>query len=645
MGPFLNEASLLEVVAAHVLLERIERGHEPGLPHFRLPEAVRKSELVGAALRAIEGLAGSDRLEDAVAILELVHIYERQPPGLDAIGGGRLGWALDRLAEDGSPLMQGAAGVARVLLGRDAAAAFGERLGSWVDAALSADGRRMLAERLRGALVVGSTTLESNPAMMGPLIERVDALGDADFLGRLPALRDGFETLSPAARERLLRTIAERVGAGPLAGAALDAELEEEPETLAAFASIDAAARDAVRALAPELLPSQAFPLETELPNEGTHDERDQLRSADRWRLILGRQRDKLPPGDKRVAAALDELYGVGHGEGAGQEIADRARADTGAREPTFPSVREWTGELDAIFGAAVREEVLGRAVQLGRSDALGAIELESVTPSVALLEQVLALRGSLPEAKLAPLRRLVSRLVQELVRELARRLQPALAGLATPRPTSRRRGPLDLARTIRANLKHAQRGADGAFLVTERPIFRARARRGLDWRVIVVVDMSGSMEPSIIYSALVAAILSALPAFTVHFFAFTTNVIDLSDLVSDPLRLLLEVAIGGGTHIAQALRYARERIVVPQRTIVLTVTDFGEGFPVGQLLSEVRALVETGVKVLGLAALDDSGQPRYHRGIAELVAGAGMPVAALTPLELARWIGEKVRA
>jgi hypothetical protein len=42
-------------------------------------------------------------------------------------------WALERLEREGSPLMQGAAGAVRVLLGQEAPEAFGERLGSWVD--------------------------------------------------------------------------------------------------------------------------------------------------------------------------------------------------------------------------------------------------------------------------------------------------------------------------------------------------------------------------------------------------------------------------------------------------------------------------------------------------------------------------------
>jgi Mg-chelatase subunit ChlD len=165
-----------------------------------------------------------------------------------------------------------------------------------------------------------------------------------------------------------------------------------------------------------------------------------------------------------------------------------------------------------------------------------------------------------------------------------------------------------------------------------------------MDWRVVLVVDVSGSMEPSVIYSAMMAAILSGVPWIAVNFIAFSTEIIDLTEQASDPLALLLEVTVGGGTHIAKGLRYARGLVTVPQRTIVICVSDFEEGFAIESLLGEVRTLVEMGVHCLGLAALDDRGAPRYAVPIAELVAGAGMPVAALTPVELARWIGEKVR-
>ena len=138
--------------------------------------------------------------------------------------------------------------------------------------------------------------------------------------------------------------------------------------------------------------------------------------------------------------------------------------------------------------------------------------------------------------------------------------------------------------------------------------------------------------------------ILSGLPAVTTQFVAFSTRVVDLSHHVHDPLALLLEVAVGGGTDIALGLRYARQLMTVPSRTLVILVTDFEEGGPVPALLAEVRAIAESGAHPIGLAALDDRGAPRFARAIAEEVVSAGMPVAAVTPLELARWIGEQLR-
>jgi uncharacterized protein with von Willebrand factor type A (vWA) domain len=244
----------------------------------------------------------------------------------------------------------------------------------------------------------------------------------------------------------------------------------------------------------------------------------------------------------------------------------------------------------------------------------------------------------------MARLRPLVKRVVDDLVRELSTRLKPALTGLGTPRPSRRRTPSLDLARTVRANLHTAHHDEHGQWrLAPERLLFKTRARRSLDWRVVLVVDVSGSMEPSVIYSALMSAILAGLPAVIVHFVTFSTRVIDFSDRAADPLALLLEVKVGGGTMIAPALAYARGLLTVPSRSLVILVSDFEDGGRLADLLCEVRALVESRARPLGLAALDDAGKPRYCEATAGAVVDAGMPVAALTPLELARWVGEQI--
>ena len=415
-----------------------------------------------------------------------------------------------------------------------------------------------------------------------------------------------------------------------------------DPAALAAWTQADLAARAALRSLG--LLPTAGDGGKTDVTaRTGTPVTEERLLApADRWRLVLGRRADRLPASAAPLATALDELYGSGRGEGSRGDLTGAGAG--GGREASYPGVREWSQELAALFGPGIREEVLAAAAAAGRKDVLTELDADSVRPSVDLLRTVLRHAGGLPEARLAALRPLVRRLVDALTRELATRLRPALHGTALPRPSRRPGGGLDLPRTLRANLATARRGPDGTVrVVPERPVFRARARRAADWRLILVTDVSGSMEASTVWAALTASVLAGVPTLSTHFLAFSTEVIDLTGHVEDPLSLLLEVSVGGGTHIAAGLRHARELVTVPSRTLVVVVSDFEEGYPLGGLLAEVRALVGAGCQVLGCASLDDSGRPRYSTGVAGQLVAAGMPVAALSPLELARWVGEKI--
>ncbi|MEU6242571.1 DUF5682 family protein [Streptomyces sp. NPDC047024] len=639
-----DSGTLPELLAGLALLDRLRAGHIAG---SGVPDEDMKARLAAvaelltsAAVRQIDGLTGSEEPADARALLELAH-------RADVFGGIRLTDALARLAREGSPLMRGAAGAVRVLLGHEEPRALGDRVASWVDGATDTVTRTALTDRLTGLLTAAGPLLESAAPALEPLLGRVSDLSDEDFLTRLPALRGGFDTLSPAARERLLSTVEERLGVRRLGDTGA-----VDPVALARWTRADLAAREALAAVG--LLPEagKAVPAtdtDTPVPSgEPTPASAGHLAPADRWRLVLGRRRDQLPPSARRLATALDELYGTGRGEGSRGDLtgtgAGSGSGGGGGREAPYPGVREWSEELAALFGPGVREEVLAAAAATGRADVFAELDAESVRPSVDLLRSVLRHAGGLPEARLATLRPLVRRLVEALTRELATRLRPALHGTALPRPSRRPGGGLDLARTLRANLATARRAPDGTVtVIPERPVFRTRARKAADWRLILVTDVSGSMEASTIWAALTASVLAGVPTLSTHFLAFSTKVIDLTDQVEDPLSLLLEVSVGGGTHIAAGLRHARELVTVPSRTLIVVISDFEEGYPLGGLLSEVRSLVGAGCHVLGCASLDDAGRPRYSTGVAGQLVAAGMPVAALSPLELARWIGEKI--
>ncbi|MEU5141383.1 DUF5682 family protein [Streptomyces sp. NPDC021139] len=644
-------ATLPELLTGLGLLDRLRAGHVPGLgaDEDRALRATAVAELLtAAAVRQVDGLSGAEDPADAHALLELAH-------RADVLGGVRLTDALARLAHEGSPLMRGAAGAVRVLLGHEDPAVLGERVASWVDAARDRASRSALTARLTGLLTAAGPLLESAAPALEPLLDRVSELADREFLDRLPALRGGFDTLSPAARDRLLSVVEERLDADrPADTGGVD------PVALALWTRADFMARttlDGLRLLPPAVparpLHEPADPYRPHQPHNHqphnhqphNHQAHQHLASADRWRLLLGRRTDRLSPAAAAAATALDELYGSGRGEGSRGDLTGPGRGGSGGgRQPSYPGVREWSEDLAALFGPGIREEVLAAAAATGRPDVLAELDPDSVRPSVDLLRTVLRHAGGLPEARLAALRPLVRRLVEELTRQLATRLRAALHGSVVPRPSRRPGGGLDLPRTLRANLASAHRGPDGAVrVVPEHPVFRTRARRSADWRLILVTDVSGSMEASTVWAALTASVLAGVPTLSTHFLAFSTEVMDLTDHVDDPLSLLLEVSVGGGTHIAAGLRHARELVTVPSRTLVVVVSDFEEGYPLGGLLAEVRALVGAGCHVLGCASLDDTGRPRYSTGVAGQLVAAGMPVAALSPLELARWVGEKI--
>ncbi|MER6126034.1 DUF5682 family protein, partial [Streptomyces sp. NPDC001795] len=635
--------TLPELLDGLDLLSRLAAGHVPGLSAGWEKERVEAAyEQLGAAgVRALDGLAGSTDPGDARALVDLA-------TRVDGAGGGmRLADALARLDAQGTPLIRGAAGAARVLLEQRDAGGFGTLLASRVDAAATPELRTDLAAFLRGTLLAAGPLLETWRAME-PLVERIESLDDRPFLDRLPALRAGFDALTPAARSRMLAAVEDRTGTA--AGELPDPVAA--PGFLARMAAADLAGREALAAAGWTVTVTDGEPAAGWIL-AGSAGEPTAARSTtapsgprslgpgDRWRLLLGRARE-LTGRAARIASALDELYGSGRGEGSrGQEAAGRG----GGREPSYPGVRSWSEELAALFGPGVREEVLAAAADAGRVDALLEIDPAAARPSVELLRTVLSYAGGMPEQQLARLRPLVARLVRELTEALSARLRPALAGLAHPRPSRRPGGPLDLARTVRANLATARRdpGTGAVTVLPERPVFRTRARRAADWRLVLVVDVSGSMEASTVWAALTASVVAGVPALSTHFVAFSTEVMDLTDQVDDPLGLLLEVRVGGGTSIARGLRHARSLVTVPSRTLVVVISDFEEGGPVGPLLSEVRALVDAGCHVLGCASLDDEGRPRYSAGVAGQLVAAGMPVAALSPLELARWVGERM--
>lgn len=379
------------------------------------------------------------------------------------------------------------------------------------------------------------------------------------------------------------------------------------------------------------------------------------LDPVERWRLLLGAAADgvtgdgRLGEGARAMDAALDWLYNR-DGDLTDRDIVQGEREgqgeQEGGREDSVLSVPDWIGQIHRLFPRETIERLERDAIEtFGIDEVVTNLEvLGRVEPNATLLRAVLRTKHLMNPDVLRAARRLVERVVRQLMEKLAKEVRGAFFGT----PARHRRGPqrvarnLDLKRTLRENLRRWD--PECGKLYVEKPFFYSRIRRHTErWQIVLLVDQSASMVSSVIHASITAACLWNLPGMRTHLVAFDTSVVDLTRDVDDPVELLLKVQLGGGTDIALAVAYAADLIEVPDRSIVIVISDFHEGGSEELLVRRVKALVGQGTRVLGLAALDEEASPDYDRELAQRLVGVGAEIGAMTPGELARWLAEKI--
>ncbi len=104
-----------------------------------------------------------------------------------------------------------------------------------------------------------------------------------------------------------------------------------------------------------------------------------------------------------------------------------------------------------------------------------------------------------------------------------------------------------------------------------------------------------------------------------------------------------MSIQLGGGTNIAGALSYCEKLIDFPYRTMVVLVSDLYEGGGYQNLYRVSRDIIESGAKLIALTALDMEANPGYDRRAAAELASLGASVGAMTPEELAEFIGKSI--
>ena len=345
-----------------------------------------------------------------------------------------------------------------------------------------------------------------------------------------------------------------------------------------------------------------------------------------RWQLALGvdDEQNELSDRDRRLNTALSALYDSSN---------EKRRGGLGA---SSPRVAKWLGDIREFFPTPV--------VQIVQKDAFERLNLKALMlepeflstleADVHLVADLIALRAAIPGKTLETARQVVRKVVDDLLRRLEHNTRETLRGALNRSQRTRRprHADIDWPRTIRANLRHYQpqhRTVVPDTLVGHTRHTKSRAQ--LD-HVILCVDQSGSMATSVVYSSIFAAVMASIPGLSTKLICFDTSIVDLTDQLADPVEVLFGVQLGGGTDINSALAYCEKQIENPAKTHLMLITDLYEGGDAKSMLARAAAIKQSGVNLIVLLALSDSGHPAYEAKHAEAIASLGCPVFACTP-------------
>jgi uncharacterized protein with von Willebrand factor type A (vWA) domain len=255
----------------------------------------------------------------------------------------------------------------------------------------------------------------------------------------------------------------------------------------------------------------------------------------------------------------------------------------------------------------------------------------EKLTPSMALVEQLLWDKGNLNGEALANAKRLIRKFVEDLAKVLKLQVRQAIKKTRDSSvPPKRIFSNLDLKRTVWKNLINWDPEKQKLFV--DRLFYLQTGKKSLPTRLLIIVDQSGSMTAAMVQTTILASIFAGLPNVVVNLFAFDTRVIDLTPWVDDPVEVLLRTKLGGGNDMRLALDQAAPYIDSPQHTAVVVISDF---YDWSDFFSVLRQWKESGCHLIPVGALHTTGyfvvNPEYRDKFKEL----GTPILHGSPKKL----------
>ncbi|MEM7132809.1 MAG: VWA domain-containing protein [Chloroflexota bacterium] len=261
------------------------------------------------------------------------------------------------------------------------------------------------------------------------------------------------------------------------------------------------------------------------------------------------------------------------------------------------------------------------------------------LTPSMALVEQLLWDKGNLSGPALGNAKRLIQKYVEQLADVLKLQVRQVMSSKRdSSLPPKRIFRNIDMKRTIEKNLINYN--PDDQKLYVDQIHYLATAKKSLPTTLLIIVDQSGSMTSSMVQTTILASIFAGLPNVEVFLYAFDNRVIDLSDYVHDPVEVLLRTKLGGGNDMRLALDAAAHCITSPQHTAVVVISDF---YDWSDFFTVLKAWKESGCYLIPVGALKSSGYHSVNAEFTKRFKELGAPILNGSPKKLIEQIKKRL--
>jgi Mg-chelatase subunit ChlD len=262
---------------------------------------------------------------------------------------------------------------------------------------------------------------------------------------------------------------------------------------------------------------------------------------------------------------------------------------------------------------------------------------IKNIKPDINLLKNLIMYKNYTKTEEQEKIKYMIKKIANEIKLKMLKNIDLSSVGTTNKTISTKyqKSKNIDINKTIKTNIKNYNQEQKKLYI--ENIYFYPNKAIKKTKNIILIVDCSGSMIKSLIYSAIISSIFYNINHINIKIILFDTRIVDLSQIKQDPIEILLNVTLGGGTDISKALKYSQKLIKNKQYTEIIMITDlFSEEKTMLKEFENIKSMVN---KILILTGIEDDGKTYYNNNIAKKLEKLNISVKSYTVKQLVNYI------